>query len=238
MKTETCILILIGLALSTESSAAQSKSRADNKRGGLVMRETIISSVLPAEFAEFSDARSRHGGKADVDAALKLLSATQTKLRGERSKPRYDYDVVNAHAAAWKICLQMKANTKDETVRRRILDEWNRNLREESEEIPVQFAAAASSSTWSREFLTDDFWNLLRRSTKRRTIIAVCWILNLKGDDSDLKPLIQKEYSENSAELRGILHSYISSLDFRLKYHGDTTKNPGPAKDPPPLEID
>ena len=220
-------VMLVGLC-------AVAAEKPPGKRGGINTRESIIAQLAPNEYRELNEQRSTDVQNSAA-AALKLLHATRENLRAVRAQKDYDYDFVNAHAGAWRICLETRNSLKDPTAKQPILDEWNGSLRVENDEIPIQFAATIFPKAWDKDLFSDEFWRLAERTTNKKTLSAICWLLYTHWPSAELQ-LLQKREESAKPPLVGYIRAAIDQIKFQNQPSGSTV--PPPASEPPTLQLD
>jgi len=185
-----------------------------------------IIKVLPVEFAEYQKQLTGKESVHDCNAILSLVSKAKI-LRDEPLKNAKEKEDRNrAYCAVWRFALQMRQHSKDSAVQKRIIEEWNKALKKDDEAVPFQIYAL-SDIIWNREFLTDDFWELLQKTHREKTISAFCFVLHYRGNDADIKQLEQKKQSENNPELRRIIQNALNWRTSRL--NGDRASRPAAA---------
>lgn len=173
------------------------------------MNEPTIAKILPAEHAGYEKALTGNNGLNDARAALALL----VKAREAFERSEQEQENISAYCAAWCLCLRTMQNSTDQTARpfdgfdtstrlsagkltadcaqgrQLIMDEWNKSLREDNDLTPLQVYAL--SERWDRELLTDDFWQLLSQTSKRETVVAICYVLYERGNADDIRRLMR-----------------------------------------------
>ncbi len=225
--------ILFSVFVAVDAHSAESRYE---KRGGTSTRESLLAKVVPAEYGQLHLARAVGPDKA-ADSAISVLAAVRTKLRAERLKAEYDCDVLDAYAAAWRLCLRSRKESSNTHVREAILEEWNRQLKAEDDEIPLQMAASWTLDVWDRELLSVEFWQLLQTTEKQKTLNAICWLLYSKGDLRDAEALKTKMQFTQDVKLKAIIKNTLSWMTYKHLYASDPS-NPGPPSDPPQVKID
>ena len=225
------ILLTLNLDLSVTASPAA------KQRGGIDTRESIISATLPQEYAEFSREKTSGNARIKIDGLLKLLGESKDHWRSSKARVTYDPRLTDTHVAVWKLLLTARNEITDPASKEQILNQWNENLRNATSEIPMQLVAATLSGAWSRELLSNSFWELLQRTEEPRTLSAICYLLYRKGELQDLPMIVSKRNSVTSVELRSITQKAINWITYKHKYSNNPA-NPGPAEDPPTIEID
>src|SRR5207244_3263174 len=122
---------------------SQIPARADQRRpkSGFNANENVIQRALGADYSDFKKAKSKENTLSDARSALKLLEKSKAKLKNMRKGSVYDEDAVDAYIIAWRLCLQVMTATKDPEAKSMLLTEWNQGLRDDNEEIALQFVA-------------------------------------------------------------------------------------------------
>jgi hypothetical protein len=192
----------------------------------------IIAKVLPAEYEVYRKALTGDGGVNDANASLLLLSKARDASSKSPSGSGQRKEKLNAYHAAWRLCLKLAQKSKDQAARRLVLDEWNKSLSEDGENIPSQLYAL--SRQYEQTFLTDDFWKLFEQTKNRETMSATCYVLYRHGTREDAERLEKRCDSLPKGDpFAGIMVNAINWMRYRLS--GDRT-NPGPAHRPPTIE--
>jgi hypothetical protein len=192
-----------------------------------------ISNVLPEAFIAY---RQQLTGKDDIQDcnALFVLIAKAKVMRDEPLEDAKAKEARNlAYCSAWRLALHMRQHSKFPAVQKRILEEWNKALRQDDEAAPYQIYAL-SGVLWNREFLTEDFWALLQQTHRKKTISAFCFVLHYRGNDADIKHLEQKLQSGIDVEMQQVIQNAFNWRKYRLG--GDKTRGM-PAARPPFREM-
>lgn len=188
-----------------------------------------ISNVLPEAFIAY---RQQLTGKNDIQDcnALFVLIAKAKVMRDEPLEDAKAKEARNlAYCSAWRLALYMRQHSKYPAVQKRILEEWNKALRQDDEAAPYQIYALAD-----RSLLTDDFWALFKRTTRKKTISSICCMVYGIGNSSDIELLQQKMRSGIDIESQQTIQNAISWRKYRLS--GDKTRGM-PAARPPFREM-
>jgi len=199
-------------------------------KGAENMSEPAIAKILPAEYAAYEQALAGDHGLNDARASIALLSKVKETLGRSLQSHNQEQDSISAYRAAWRLCLRTMRDSKDQAAQKLIVDEWNKSLREDSDATPSQVYAL--SEQWDRKLLTNDFWQLLRQTNKRKTVSAICYVLYERGNAADAAQLMQKRKSGVDVGLQEGIQNTINYMNYRLS--GDTS--PGPAAAPPRME--
>ena len=177
------------------------------------MNEQPVAKVLPAEYTAYEQALTGDNGLNNVRACLELLAKAKENLECSLSSNNPEQDSISAYCNAWRQCLRTMQDSTDQTGRpfdgfdkltadcagstplttgqgrQLIIDEWNKSLQEDSDVTPLQIYAL--SEQWDRGLLTDDFWQLLSQTNKKKTVFAICYVLYEHGNMADIKQLMQ-----------------------------------------------
>jgi hypothetical protein len=121
--------------------------------------------------------------------------------------------------------------SKDQTTRRVVLDEWNRYLRDDDSSVPSQLYALAEQ--WDRDLLTEDFYQLLKKTKNKKTIAAIAYAFYEHGNASDADRLLQKRKSGIDIESQQMIQNAINWMNYRLS---GNNKDIYPAAFPPRIE--
>lgn len=189
-----------------------------------------LSSVLPDAFAAYRQQTTGNYTLQDCNALFVLVE----KAKVMRDEPLDDATAKEArnraYCAAWRIALHTRQHSNDPAVQKRILDEWNKALRQDDMAVPYQIYAMAD-----RSLLTDDFWDLLKRTTRNKTISSIACMVYGIGTLADIEPLEQKRRSGIDVESQQAILNAISWLKYRLsdRPRDDNTRSGMPAARPP-----
>jgi len=200
-------------------------------KGAERMKEPSIAKVFPEEYAAYEKALAQANGTNLVRASLVLLAKAKESLHRTSSTTNVAQDEIKIYRATWLLCLQTMHESKNQTAQRLIVDEWNKSLREDDEAVPSQVYTLVEQ--WNRNLLTDEFWQLLKQTNKKKTISAISYVLCQYGNSADTDRLMQKRKSGIDKASQGIIQNAINWMNYRLS--GDKT-NPGPAAAPPRME--
>lgn len=222
------LTVLVGLIFAAGVVALADESVL---KGGEKMKEPSIAKVLPEVYVKYEKALSESNETNTVRASLELLSKVKGCLRQSPKSTGENQDLIAAYRATWRLCLRAMKDSKDHTVQRLIQDEWNKRLREDDDAAPSQVYAL--SEQWDRKLLTDEFWQLLKQTGKKKTMSAFAYVLYEHGDATDAERLMQKRKSGIDIESQAVIQNAINWMNYRLS--GDKT-NPGPAAATPRME--
>jgi hypothetical protein len=121
----------------------------------------------------------------------------------------YRSNVIWAYEIAWSKCLRvynynakrlterpkddnndnitLEEKEKAEAVKKLILDEWNKSLKEGDKCVASQ--ANAIGIEWNPDFLTNDLWKLLQTTKNYNVFLALCRAITNNGDEKDVNRL-------------------------------------------------
>ena len=173
----------------------------------------FLTFLLALLVADLAVADGTNGTNA-VRESLDLLSKAKQSLQQTSNAAGEDQARIAAYRAAWSQCLQTMKKSEDQATHRLVLDEWNRCLRDDDSSVPSQVSALAEQ--WDRNLLTEDFYQLLKKTNNKKTIAAIAYAFYEHGNATDADQLMQIRKSGIDIESQEIVQNAINWMNYRL----------------------
>jgi hypothetical protein len=192
-----------------------------------------MTKIMPEEFKNYEKQLKKDYGISDANLTLSFVSKAYD-LRKNNSDPNKQEDLNRTYRTTWLLCTGLFQKTKDTEVKKIVLNNWNTYLKKDDKFAQYQiYAIAYEGADRSRSFLTEDFWNLLEHTKNKKTILAICNVVEQCGNKEDANHLSLIE-KKRSGDEQGIIQLTLSWMEYRFR--NDKT-DPGPSRPLPGISF-
>lgn len=213
MKISTSFIIILILNLLITGNVKASFDKKDDEY------IKAIAKVLPDEFENYKKQINGDNGLNDAKVSLSLVSTAQDLIlkSTDNTDPNQQEEYNKAYYATWRFCTAIMKKTKDQEVKKLILERWNNSIKKDDISVPYQIYAIAYDG-WdpNRSLLSEDFWKLLEQTKRKKAITAISFVLYQYGNREDAEILMKKQNSGIDIELQVITQRAITWMDCRL----------------------